>query len=168
MTQAAGFQSLIEKFEKMGGGLHYCRFLRYLNRFGNWICEVWRSVTFGDLNFFLEGQRRMGILVVTNFCLDSLAETCSKEPMNAAGHGSSGLYPWSKDLEGSRDVSLREKPGFAMLLGWMDKFVSANDMVPGREACARFWRESVMSRQREAWQVEQWSRKRLRLTRWVS
>lgn len=76
--------------------------------------------------------------------------------MKAATHGSSGLYPWSKDLEGSCDVSLREKPSFAMLLGWMEKFVSAKGMVPGRTACARFWRESVMIRQREAWQIEQW------------
>jgi hypothetical protein len=38
-------------------------------------------------------------------------------------------------------------------------------MQPGRPACERFWRESVMVRHREAWQIEQWSRKRLRLTR---
>jgi integron integrase len=81
---------------------------------------------------------------------------CSKELMTAASHVSSGLYPWSKDLEGSCDVRLREKPNFAMLLGWMEKYVCSQGMQPGRPACERFWRESVMVRHREAWQIEQW------------
>ncbi len=33
---------------------------------------------------------------------------------------SAGLYPWSKDLEASSDVRLREREGFAMLLGWLE------------------------------------------------
>ena len=76
--------------------------------------------------------------------------------MTAATHVSSGLYPWSKDLEGSCDVNLREKPSFAMVLGWMEKFVCSKGMQPGRTACERFWRESVRVRHREAWQFEQW------------
>jgi integron integrase len=68
----------------------------------------------------------------------------------------SGLYPWSKDLEASSDVRQREAPAFAMLLGWMEKFISGQGLRPGREACQRFWKESVMVRNREAWQIEQW------------
>lgn len=52
-----------------------------------------------------------------------------------------GLYPWSKDLEASTDVPLREREGFAMLLGWLEKFVVGSDLLPGREACVRFWKE---------------------------
>jgi hypothetical protein len=62
----------------------------------------------------------------------------------------SGLYPWSADLEGSIDVRTEERAGFAMLLGWLDKFLCANGLEPNRAACERFW-----------------SRKRLRLTRLV-
>jgi integron integrase len=76
--------------------------------------------------------------------------------MSAIANVSSGLYPWSKDLEQSCDVGLREKPSFAMLLGWMEKFVCSTGMCPGRKACERFWREGVMVRHREAWQIEQW------------
>jgi hypothetical protein len=68
----------------------------------------------------------------------------------------SALYPWTKDLEASSDVRQRELAAFAMLLGWMEKFVCGKGLHPGREACQRFWKEAVMVRNRDAWQVEQW------------
>ena len=67
-----------------------------------------------------------------------------------------GLFAWSKDLEGSSDVRLREMEGFAMLLGWLEKFVVCHSLVAGREACTRFWREQVMAKPRDPWQLEQW------------
>jgi integron integrase len=69
---------------------------------------------------------------------------------------SAGLYAWSKDLEASSDVRLRERESFGMLLGWMEKFIGSKGLVPGRGGCEVFWRESVMARTREAWQLEQW------------
>jgi integron integrase len=38
----------------------------------------------------------------------------------------------------------------------MEKFVCSKGLQPGRQACERFWREGVMVRHREAWQIEQW------------
>jgi len=67
-----------------------------------------------------------------------------------------GLYPWSRDLEASTDVRVGERECFAMLLGWLAKFVAGNGLQPGREACARFWREQVQAKPREGWQIEQW------------
>ena len=49
------------------------------------------------------------------------------------------LYAWSKDLEASNDVRLREIPAFAMLLGWLEKFVSSRRLQAGRKACEQFW-----------------------------
>ncbi len=69
---------------------------------------------------------------------------------------SPGLFAWSKDLEGSSDVRLREIDAFAMLLGWLEKFVIRHSLVPGREACARLWREQVMAKPRDPWQMDQW------------
>jgi len=69
---------------------------------------------------------------------------------------SPGLYAWSKDLEASSDVRLRERDSFALLLGWLAKFVAMHELTPGRQACERFWKESVLSRPREGWQIEQW------------
>ena len=109
-----------------------------------------------DLKYFLGGEI---------FFWTPYLKECSNERMRATAATTttktatkpSGLYPWSRDLEGARDVNLREKPHFAMLLGWMEKFVCSNGLQPGRESCTRFWREGVMVRHREAWQIEQWS-----------
>ena len=43
-----------------------------------------------------------------------------------------------------------------MLLGWLEKFVARNSLVPGREACARFWRKQVIAKPRDPWQIDQW------------
>lgn len=69
---------------------------------------------------------------------------------------SAGLYPWSKDLEASSDVRLKEHEGFAMLLGWLEKFVAGSGLPHGREACERFWKEQIRAKPREKWQLDQW------------
>ena len=51
---------------------------------------------------------------------------------------SAGLYPWSKDLEASSDVRLKELEGFAMLPDWLEKFVAGSGLAHGREACERW------------------------------
>ncbi len=51
----------------------------------------------------------------------------------------------------------REKPGFAMLLGWLEMFVLRRNLRPGRAACERFWREQVLGKPRERWQLDQWA-----------
>ncbi len=43
-----------------------------------------------------------------------------------------------------------------MLLGWLEKFVSRNGLQPGRDSCERFWKEALISRAREKWQLDQW------------
>jgi integrase len=43
-----------------------------------------------------------------------------------------------------------------MLLGWLEKFVCGQGLRPGRDACALFWKEAVLTRTRESWQLEQW------------
>lgn len=78
-----------------------------------------------------------------------------------------GLYAWSKDLEASGDVRQRELPAFAMLLGWMEKFVSGKGLQPGRDACREFWKGAVMVRNREAWQIEQWGAALRWYLRWL-
>lgn len=70
---------------------------------------------------------------------------------------SAGLYAWSQDLEASRDVRIRERAAYAMLLGWLERFRVNHGLPAGREACTRFWKESVLVRPREPWQAEQWA-----------
>jgi len=88
------------------------------------------------------------------FLSTAQGNSCSLELMKECD--SSHLYAWSKDLEASSSVLRREVPAFAMLLGWLDKFVCGRRLQPGREACELFWKESVMVGNREGWQIEQW------------
>ena len=69
---------------------------------------------------------------------------------------SAGLYAWTSDLEASRDVGEKDQTSFAMVIGWMERFRSHAGLPAGREACARFWKEQVLSKPREKWQKEQW------------
>ena len=80
---------------------------------------------------------------------------------------SAGLYPWSKDLEASSNVRLREREGFAMLLGWLEKFIAGSGLSPGREACERFWKEQIRAKPREKWQVDQWAAAMRWYVRWL-
>ena len=80
---------------------------------------------------------------------------------------SPGLYPWSRDLEASSDVRLREREGFAMLLGWLEKFFSGNSLPPSREACERFWKEQIRAKPREKWQLDQWGAAMRWYVRWL-
>ena len=68
-----------------------------------------------------------------------------------------GLYPWTCDLEASRDVAEKDQASFAMVLGWMERFRAHIQLPAGREACTRFWREQVKSKPREHWQTDQWA-----------
>lgn len=77
--------------------------------------------------------------------------------MNSTLAAGSGLYAWSKDLEASRDVNDREQAAYAMLLGWLERFRVNLGLPAGREACERFWKESVLAKPREPWQVDQWA-----------
>ena len=77
-----------------------------------------------------------------------------------------GLYPWSKDLDASSDVRLREREGFAMLLGWLEKFIIGSGLAPGRVACERFWKEQVRANPREKWQLDQWGAAMRWYVRW--
>jgi hypothetical protein len=83
-------------------------------------------------------------------------------------NNSSGLYAWSKDLEASTDVRLREQEGFAMFLGWLEKFLTGSDLCASREACERFWKEQVRAKLREKWQLDQWAAAMRWYVRWLA
>lgn len=66
------------------------------------------------------------------------------------------MFPWSADLEASRDVAYRERQAFAMVIGWFENWRRQTGCEPCRDACKRFWREQVLSKAREPWQLDQW------------
>jgi hypothetical protein len=77
------------------------------------------------------------------------------------------VYAWGQDLEASRDVNERQRDAFGMVLGWLENWRMRTGIEPGRESCIRFWREQVMAKEREPWQLEQWSGAILWYLRWL-
>ena len=67
------------------------------------------------------------------------------------------IFPWSSDLEFSRDVSRSDKSGFAMILGWYEKWRISQQLPASRETAATFWKLKVKAKERQDWQLEQWA-----------
>jgi integron integrase len=78
------------------------------------------------------------------------------------------VYAWGQDLEASRDVNERQRDAFGMVLGWLENWRVRLGIEPGRASCIRFWREQVMAKVREPWQLEQWSSAILWYLRWLN
>ena len=66
-------------------------------------------------------------------------------------------YDWRSDLLASRDLSDGEKRGFEIILNWFECWRIPKNLPAGRDAAARFWREQVVSKNREQWQLDQWA-----------
>ena len=50
-------------------------------------------------------------------------------------------WPRSADLAASRDVGQRDKDGYAMLLGWFERWRTGRGLPPERESARLFWSE---------------------------
>jgi len=75
----------------------------------------------------------------------------------ASSSSSGSPYSWEEDLTAARDLSKQEKDAFRIPLEWMTRWRVGNNLQPGRETLRRFWKEKVLEKPREAWQLEQWT-----------
>ena len=124
---------------------------------------------------FREQEGRYGFMIRTSeaWISDLTFERTLIKYVRVNSSSAQRLFVWSRDLEASRDVGVRDRDAFAMVLGWFETFRERHQLPPGREACLEFWRQRVLIKERQPWQLEQWSaavrwsRKRLRLTRSV-
>ncbi len=64
---------------------------------------------------------------------------------------------WKDDLAAYRGLSETEIRGYDFLLSWLDQWRQGKGLAPGREAAVRFWRERVLAKPREEWQLDQWA-----------
>ena len=48
------------------------------------------------------------------------------------------VFPWSADLEASRDVVYRDRDAFAMVFGWLEQWRRQVGCEASRDACKRF------------------------------
>ncbi|NNE94282.1 MAG: integron integrase [Verrucomicrobiales bacterium] len=66
-------------------------------------------------------------------------------------------FDWRLDLKHSRDLTRPEKSGFELLLSWFENWRVSRQLSPGREAAVEFWRSQVLAKERENWQIDQWT-----------
>ena len=64
---------------------------------------------------------------------------------------------WQDDLLQSRDLSQQEIEGFGFLIGWFDSWRVAKQLEVNRESARRFWKELVLQKERDQWQIHQWT-----------
>lgn len=69
---------------------------------------------------------------------------------------------WRKDLAEFRGLSDFQRSGFLLVLEWFENFRLRHGLEAGKDAARSFWRTEVKCEGRPR---EEWSRKRLRLTR---
>lgn len=74
-------------------------------------------------------------------------------------NASHSRWCWRKDLSGFRGLTERERTGFLLVLEWFENFRLRYELAAGREASVLFWKTEVLreGREREKWQLEQWS-----------
>ncbi|MEC5127590.1 integron integrase [Verrucomicrobiales bacterium BCK34] len=66
-------------------------------------------------------------------------------------------YDWRADLNASREVSRQDKYGYTLLLEWFENWRMAHHLAPSRDSAKQFWRAQILSKERESWQINQWS-----------
>jgi len=64
---------------------------------------------------------------------------------------------WREDLLRSRNLDKREIEGYGFFIGWFDSWRVGKELKLGRNSAERFWREVVKSKEREQWQIDQWT-----------
>ena len=76
--------------------------------------------------------------------------------MNSSAQENVDAHSWRDDLFASRDLSRQEKQGHSFVIGWFEGWRVGKRLAPGREAATAFWRQLVLSKERERWQLDGW------------
>ena len=74
---------------------------------------------------------------------------------------------WQDDLTHSRDLSMREIESYGFFVGWFDSWRVQKGLPLERASAVRFWKEVVLSKTREAWQMEAWAEAMRWFLRWA-
>lgn len=63
---------------------------------------------------------------------------------------------WLADLRHSRALTAQQKESYVFLLSWFENWRLARLLPSDRTTAKWFWRESVLCKRRDSWQLEQW------------
>ena len=64
---------------------------------------------------------------------------------------------WREDLEASRDLTKQQKQGYVILLSWYESWRLRSMQGAGLESARMFWKAEVLKKDREQWQMDQWT-----------
>lgn len=71
--------------------------------------------------------------------------------------GRANSSDWRADLAVSREVNERERAGFVLVLDWYQRWRLSRELPDGRETARSFWRDQVLPKEREPWQLDKWA-----------
>jgi len=74
---------------------------------------------------------------------------------------------WREDLTNSRDLGVRDIESFGFLISWFDEWRVHRSLKLDRDSAKRFWSECVRSKDREEWQLRQWTEAMRWVLNWV-
>lgn len=80
----------------------------------------------------------------------------------------SSVSSWRDDLRASRNLTSSEKSSFEIPLEWLENWRLRHSLPPGRATAKRFWKQQVLTKPREPWQLTQWSEAIRWYLRWLS
>lgn len=75
---------------------------------------------------------------------------------------------WRNDLSHSRDLNQREIEGYGFFIGWYDSWRAAKGLKLNRESAKHFWKEVVLDKSRESWQLDQWAEAMRWILGWIA
>ena len=64
---------------------------------------------------------------------------------------------WRDDLLASRQLGATEKESYGFFINWFEEWRLCKDQVHGRDSLRFFWKTVVLSKEREPWQLENWT-----------
>lgn len=74
---------------------------------------------------------------------------------------------WCDDLEASRNLGRNQKYAYAFVLRWYEGWRLGKQFESSVESARAFWKVEVMSKTREAWQLDQWTEGMRWYKRWL-
>lgn len=104
-------------------------------------------------------RSEVGIFSLRKWCLVGFLHHMNTAKKNC--------FCWRSDLRASRDLKETEKSGFEIVLDWYERWRVSKELAASRDSATRFWREQVKSKEREAWQIEQWASAFQWFLRWL-
>lgn len=91
-----------------------------------------------------------------------LNDAIKRKDNNKGVHGA-----WCEDLEASRDLSPKDRRGYAFILRWYEGWRLGNNLESSMESARSFWKAEVMQKERETWQLDDWAAGMRWYKRWL-